>query len=110
MTSFRQYIQGDKAIIPFGVTVIEDYAFSGCSELTSIEIPNSVASIGKYVFRLDEWWLTSLVIIAMLPAALNDYILAQRYHADESYASIAVLVSNLLFSVTISFYIMFIGL
>ena len=66
--------------------------------------------IGKYLFGLDEWWLTSLVIIAMLPAALNDYILSQRYHADESYASVAVLVSNLLFSVTISFYIMFIGL
>ena len=66
--------------------------------------------IGKYVFRLDEWWLTSLVIIAMLPAALNDYILAQRYHADESYASVAVLLSNLLFFVTISLYITFIGL
>ena len=66
--------------------------------------------IGKYVFRLDQWWLTSLVIIAMLPAALNDYIFAQRYHADESYASVAVLLSNMLFSVTISIYILFIGL
>lgn len=67
-------------------------------------------SIGKYLFRLDQWWLTSLVIIAMLPAALNDYIFSQRYHADESYASVAVLMSNLLFSVTISLYIIFNGL
>ncbi len=66
--------------------------------------------IGKYIFALDQWWLNALVIIAMLPAALNDYILSQRYHADETYASMAVLLSNLLFSVTISLYILFIGL
>ena len=66
--------------------------------------------IGKYIFALDQWWLNSLVIIAMLPAALNDYILSQRYHADETYASVAVLMSNLLFSITISLYILFNGL
>ena len=66
--------------------------------------------IGKYIFYLDQWWLNALVIIAMLPAALNDYILSQRYHADETYASVAVLISNLLFSVTISLYILFNGL
>ncbi len=66
--------------------------------------------IGKYIFALDQWWLNALVIIAMLPAALNDYILSQRYHADETYASVAVLMSNLLFSITISLYILFNGL
>ena len=66
--------------------------------------------IGKYIFALDPWWLTSLTIMAMLPAALNDYILSQRYHADETFASMAVLMSNLLFSITISLYIIFFGL
>ncbi len=36
--------------IPEGVTSIGDYAFSGCSGLTSITIPNSVTSIGEYAF------------------------------------------------------------
>ena len=67
-------------------------------------------AVGKYLFRMDQWWLTSLVIIAMLPAALNDYIISQRYHSDEAFASISVLLSNLLFSITISLYIMVIGL
>ena len=36
--------------IPNSVTYIDDYAFNGCSSLTSITIPNSVTSIGGYAF------------------------------------------------------------
>jgi len=38
-------------VIPSSVTSIGDYAFSGCTGLTSIEIPSSVTSIGKYAFQ-----------------------------------------------------------
>ncbi len=37
-------------VIPEGVNKIGDYAFFGCSGLTSVTIPNSVSTIGWYVF------------------------------------------------------------
>ena len=36
--------------ITYSVTSIENYAFSGCSSLTSITLPESITSIGDYVF------------------------------------------------------------
>ncbi|MBQ9077660.1 MAG: leucine-rich repeat protein [Muribaculaceae bacterium] len=36
--------------IPFSLTKIGEYAFDGCSGLTSITIPNSVTSIGRSAF------------------------------------------------------------
>lgn len=38
-------------VIPATVTAIDDYAFSGCSELSGMEIPPSVVAIGDYAFR-----------------------------------------------------------
>ena len=38
-------------IIPNNMTSIGDYAFSGCSGLTTITIPNSMSSIGNYSFE-----------------------------------------------------------
>ena len=47
--------------IPNGVTSIGEYAFSGCSGLTSVTIPNSVTSIGSSAFSYCSS-LTSVTI------------------------------------------------
>ena len=47
--------------IPNSVTSIGNSAFSGCSSLTSVTIPNSVTSIGEWAFQ-DCSGLTSITI------------------------------------------------
>ncbi len=50
-TSTNSLIVGCKnTIIPNSVTAIGEYAFAGCSGLTSVTIPNSVTSIDDYAF------------------------------------------------------------
>ena len=46
--SFRESIQ--TVLLPDGVTNIGNYAFSGCTGLTSVTLPDSVTSIGDGVF------------------------------------------------------------
>ena len=44
-------IQNGIAIIPQGTTIINDRAFFGCQELTSVVIPEGVTAIGDSAFR-----------------------------------------------------------
>ncbi|MGM9820052.1 MAG: leucine-rich repeat domain-containing protein [Candidatus Onthomorpha sp.] len=47
--------------IPESVTIIGDYTFDNCSSLASVSIPESVTTIGRYAFR-DCSSLTSITI------------------------------------------------
>lgn len=50
-TASNKLIDGCKTTtIPNSVISIGNYAFSGCSEMTTVTIPNSVIGIGRYAF------------------------------------------------------------
>ena len=53
------------------VTVIGDYAFSGCNELTSVRLPEGLTAIGEYAFS-DCYGLTSLTLPEGL-TAIGEY-------------------------------------
>ena len=63
-------------VIPNTVDSIHNYAFSGCSALTSITIPNSVTSIGNSAFRNCQS-LTSITCEATTPPTVGNYTFYQ---------------------------------
>lgn len=51
LDSYRQYIEGDQAILPRDISIIDDYAFKDCTEITSVKIPDGVKRIGSHAFE-----------------------------------------------------------
>ena len=60
-SAFRNCISLTSVIIPDGVATIGDHAFEGCTELTSVTIPDSVTAIGEEAFSGCEF-LTSVTM------------------------------------------------
>ena len=74
-TATNTLITGSKnTVIPSSVTSIGDYAFIGCTGLTSVNIPNSVTSIGNYAFRGCSG-LTSVIIPSSV-TSIDDWVFA----------------------------------
>lgn len=70
-TKTNRLIQGcANTVIPDSVTWIGDWAFSGCTALTSITIPNSVTWIGNWVFSGCEN-LTEIILYQTDPSKIK---------------------------------------
>lgn len=81
------YLRGEEIkelVIPNSITTIGDYAFQGCSSLTSVTIPNSVTSIGVGAFE----WCKSLTSIT-IPNSVKS-IGTEAFSICESLASIII--------------------
>ena len=71
----RLFVNGEEIkalVVPDGVASIGDYAFDGCSGLTSVTIPDSVTSVGTATFR-DCSNLVTISIPASLQGQTSDW-------------------------------------
>ncbi len=72
-------------VVNSGVTGICDYAFSGCTGLTNVTLPDSVASIGDHAFNDTAYykdqsnWQNGVLYIN------NHVIKANQFHANGAY-------------------------
>ena len=65
--------------------------------------------IGKYLFRLDAWWLSAAVICSMLPTAVNHFIVSQKYHSCGNESRLIILFTTIGFCIMISCYLLIFG-
>ena len=80
-TAANELAEGCKAtVIPNTVTSIGDWAFYGCTSLTSIEIPSSVIIIGLLAFA-ECTGLESITVLATTPPILGDNVF---YNVDST--------------------------
>lgn len=64
--------------------------------------------IGRYVVRLDDWWLRALVVVAMLPTAVNHFIASQKYKLFQNESKLLILFTTFGFTITVSFFLLLI--
>jgi hypothetical protein len=64
-------------------------------------------SIGRFVFHLDSWWLTAIVVCAMLPTAVNHFIVSQKYRCSENESKLIILFTTFGFTIMVSLFLYF---
>jgi malonate transporter and related proteins len=63
--------------------------------------PLTVWCLLAYIFRLDPFWIGTGVLIASLPSASSNYVLAQRYAASPDLVSAGIVLSTIVSVVTV---------
>lgn len=64
--------------------------------------------IGKFLIGLDPHWLRALIVVAMLPTALNHFIATQKYNVFRNESKLIILFTTFGFILTISLFLLII--
>jgi predicted permease len=77
------------------------FAAAGITVIKVVAYPLTVWCLLTQVLRVDAFWSSTGVLIASLPSAGSNYVLAQRYAADAERVSAGIVVSTIVSIVTV---------
>ena len=77
------------------------YAAAGISLVKLLIYPLTVWCLLAYVLQVEPFWIGVGVLIASLPSAGSNYVLAQHYAADADQVSAAIVLSTIASVVTV---------
>ena len=77
------------------------YAAAGISLVKLLIYPLAVWCLLAYVLHVEPFWIGVGVLIASLPSAGSNYVLAQHYAADADQVSAAIVLSTIVSVVTV---------
>jgi predicted permease len=79
------------------------------STLKLVVNPILTFALVTYVFAMDPFWSTAVIILAAMPSGANAYIIAQQYNVHVETISSAVVVSTGISVITISLLLIWLG-
>jgi malonate transporter len=77
------------------------YAAAGISVIKLLIYPLTVWALLTYVLHVEPFWIGAGVLLASLPSAGSNYVLAQHYAADADQVSAAIVLSTIVGVVTV---------
>src|SRR5262249_12063706 len=79
------------------------------STLKLIVNPILTFALVNYLFAMDPFWSTAVVILSAMPSGANAYIIAQQYNVHVETISSAVVVSTGISVITVSLLLIWLG-
>jgi malonate transporter len=74
---------------------------AGVTLIKLVIYPLTVWCVLTYVLRLGPFWIGTGVLLASVPSAGSNYVLAQRYAADANHVSAGIVLSTIVSVVTV---------
>jgi hypothetical protein len=79
------------------------FTATGVTVAKLIVYPALVGCVLAWLLRLAPFWVQSGVLIASLPSAGSNYVIAERYQADAERVSAAIVLSTVVSVVGVPF-------